>query len=163
MARRTFFSFHYEKDSWRAGQVRNSGLFTSNIEKVGFIDKAQWEQIESQGADKVKKWIDDQLLGTSVTVVLIGSETSDRKWVKYELQQSNLRGNGIIGVFIHKVKDSTGSVSPKGDTAFGNIFEDAKGNRCYFHQLYKTYDWVDDNGRGNISSWIEEAAKSAGK
>ena len=34
--------------------------------------------------------------GTSVTVVLIGKETSDRKYVQYEIQRSYQEGKGIF-------------------------------------------------------------------
>ena len=37
MARQTFFSFHYERDAWRAGQVRNCNLLPTN-DQHGFID-----------------------------------------------------------------------------------------------------------------------------
>ena len=30
MARRSFFSFHYKPDNWRAGQVRNMGMVDGN-------------------------------------------------------------------------------------------------------------------------------------
>ncbi len=39
MARRVFFSFHYERDVWRAGQVRNSWV-TKDREEAGFWDAA---------------------------------------------------------------------------------------------------------------------------
>lgn len=91
MSRKTFFSFHFERDSWRAGQVRNSGLFKGN--EAGFIDKADWEEVKRKGDQAIKKWIDDQLYGTSVTVVLIGNETAERKYVGYEIEQSAKRGN----------------------------------------------------------------------
>ena len=28
---------------------------------------------------------------------------------------------------------------------------------------YKTYDWVNDDGRSNLGTWIEAAAKAAGR
>lgn len=33
---------HFERDAWRAGQVRNSGL--TKGEDAGFIDKAEWKR-----------------------------------------------------------------------------------------------------------------------
>jgi len=30
-------------------------------------------------------------------------------------------------------------------------------------EIYKTHDWIDDNGRENLGDWIEKAAKAAGR
>ena len=76
MARHVFFSFHYERDIWRASQVRNSWVTQPNRESSGFWDAASWEEVKKKGDLEVKKWIRDQMKGTSVTVVLIGTETS---------------------------------------------------------------------------------------
>ncbi|WP_198399996.1 TIR domain-containing protein [Bradyrhizobium yuanmingense] len=92
MARYTFFSFHYERDVWRAGQVRNSWV-TKERAAAGFLDSAKWEEVKKKGEDAIHNWIDQQLLGTSVTVVLVGTETSMRKYVDYEITESHKRGN----------------------------------------------------------------------
>ncbi len=98
MARRVFFSFYYERDVWRAGQVRNSWV-TKDRESAGFWDAAAWEEVQRKGPGAVEKWIDDQLTGTSVTVVLIGAETSTRPYVGYEIKQSYTKGNGMLGIY----------------------------------------------------------------
>ena len=77
MARRVFFSFHYDNDINRSMTVRNSWVIQGK-EAAGFIDKAEFEQIKRQGESAIHRWIDRQLEGTSVTVVLIGSETFNR-------------------------------------------------------------------------------------
>jgi hypothetical protein len=46
---------------------------TKDRESAGFWDAAAWEEVKKKGNDAIEKWIDDQLKGTSVTVVLIGS------------------------------------------------------------------------------------------
>lgn len=161
MARKTFFSFHFERDSWRAGQVRNSGLFKGD--DAGFIDKADWEEVKRKGDQAIKRWIDEQLHGTSTTVVLIGSETSERKYVGYEIEQSAKRGNGLIGIYIHRVKDVNGRTDTKGKNPFDNWYYERNGKNVYFSEIYPTYDWVNDNGRDNLGKWIEAAAKKAGK
>jgi hypothetical protein len=158
MARRAFFSFHYKNDVWRANQVRNSWV-TQGKEAVGFVDSADFEKIEKEGDAAIKKWIDGQLNGTSVTVVLIGSDTSNRPYVKYELQKSYERGNGILGAHIHKLKDKDGKTSSKGSTTFGELGKDKNGNIVYFFQIAKEYDYVDDDGYKNLGDWIEDAAK----
>lgn len=162
MARKVFFSFHYANDVWRAMQVRNSWV-TQDKEAAGFIDKAEFEQVERQGENAVKNWIDKQLSGTSVTVVFIGSETSNRDYVKYELEESWKKGNGILGIFVHQNKDKDGNTSVKGSSTFGPIFTSYKDEKKYFYERFETYDWVDDNGYANMGKWIEDAAKKAGR
>lgn len=163
MARKTFFSFHYKNDVWRANIVRNSWVTKDDKEAAGFIDAADFEKIEKEGEEAIHKWINKQLDGTSVTVVLIGVDTSNRPYVKYELQKSYEKGNGMLGIYIHKLKDKDGNTSTKGSNHFGEIGKDEKGNAVYFSSAYTTYDWVDDDGYKNMAKWIEEAAMKAGR
>lgn len=163
MARSVFFSFHYENDVWRANIVRNSWVTKPDRSSAGFIDSAEFEEIKKGGDAAIKKWIDNQLIGTSVTVVLIGAETADREYVKYELSKSYSKGNGMLGIYIHKLKDKNGNTSAKGTNYFGEIGKDRDGNPVYFSSSYTTYDWVDDDGYNNLGKWVEDAAKKAGK
>ena len=163
MARRVFFSFHYERDIWRASQVRNSWVTKPDREAAGFWDAASWEEAKKKGDAAIKKWIDDQLTGTSVTVVLIGAETSNRDYVKYELQESWEKGNGILGIYIHQMKDINGKTDTKGSNTFGPIFTSPSDDKKYFSERFPTYDWVDDGGYNKLGDWVETAAKKAGK
>lgn len=163
MARKTFFSFHYKNDVWRANQVRNSWVTKDSNEAAGFVDSADFEKVEKEGEATIKRWIDNQLVGTSVTVVLIGTDTSNRPYVQYELQKSYSKGNGMLGIYIHKLKDKDGNTSTKGDNKFGEIGKDSNGNAVYFSVDYPCYDWVDDDGYNNMGKWIEAAAKKAGR
>ena len=163
MARRTFFSFHYKNDVWRANVVRNSWVTKPDREAAGFVDSAAFEEIKKKGDQAIKNWIDGQLKGTSVTVVLIGSETSTRPYVKYEVTQSFGKGNGMLGIYIQGIKDQYGNTSVKGSNQFGEIGKDRNGNAVYFSTAYPTYDWVADNGRDNIGAWIRAAATAAGR
>jgi len=159
MARKTFFSFHYERDAWRSGQVRNCNMLSKD-DQSGFIDAVDWESIERQGDDAVKRWINDQLKGTSVTVVLIGAETAGRPWVRHEIIQSWNRGNGIVGVWIHNIKDQDG----KTDTSGRNPFDQFKlPDGTLLSSVCKIYDWVLDDGRKNLGMWIEEAFETRAK
>jgi len=163
MARRTFFSFHYENDVWRANIVRHSWVTKPDREAAGFVDAADFEEIKKGGDAAIKKWIDGQLSGTSVTAVLIGSDTNNREYIKYELEQSWKKGNGILGIYIHKLKDKDGNTSLAGSNSFGPIFTSPNDNKKYFFEQFPTFDWVDNDGYNNLGSWIEEAAKKAGK
>jgi hypothetical protein len=60
VAHRTFFSFHYERDVWRASIVRNSAQLKSNITPE-FIDASLWEATKLKGDDAIRKLINDAL------------------------------------------------------------------------------------------------------
>jgi len=155
VSRKIFFSFHYERDAWRASQVRNSNVVASEDE-YGFIDAADWESIKKKGDAAVESWIGDQLKNTSVTTVLIGAETASREWVQYEILKSWNRGNGIVGIRIHNIKDQ----SQKTDVVGHNPLEDFKHpDGILLSSICKTYDWVTDDGRKNLGAWADEAAK----
>jgi hypothetical protein len=160
MARKVFFSFHHKGDIGRIGQVRNSPL--TKDKDVGFVDEADWESIKRRGDDAVKRWIDNQLNGTSVTIVLIGSETASRPWVKYEILESYKKKNGLFGIYVHNLKDfRNGYTSSKGANPFENIkFRDSNQTLA---DVCPVYDWINDNGYQNIDRWIELAAKKVGK
>jgi hypothetical protein len=142
MARKTFFSFAYERDAWRAGQIRNSNLIASEDE-YGFIDGVDWESIKRQGDDAIKRWIKDQLKNTSVTAVLIGTETADREWVQYEIVESWNRGNGLVGIWIHDIIDRDRKTDAQGRNPF-ELFTLPNGTRL--SAVCKTYNWVSDDG-----------------
>jgi len=146
MARRVFFSFKY-KDVSRAMVVRNSWV-PKGKEAAGFVDAADFEKIKRQGDQAIKNWIDKQLEGTSVTVVLVGEKTCSSRWVKYEIQKSIKRGNGLLGIDVSKIKDLQGNTS-------GRCGRIPKG--------YSFYLWNNDDGHKNMGSWIEKAAKDAGR
>jgi hypothetical protein len=159
MARKIFFSFHYERDAWRAGQVRNCNVVSSE-DQYGFIDAADWESIKKKGDAAIEGWIDDQLENTTVTGLLIGAETADREWVQQEILKSWNRGNGIVGIRIHNIKDQ----NQKTDTAGRNPLDDFKlPDGTILSSVCKTYDWVIDDGRKNLGKWADEAAEIRAK
>lgn len=164
MARRVFFSFHYERDAVRAGQVRNSNVIKNkSIETSDFIDAAKWEDVKRGGDEAIKRWIENQLSGTSVTIVLIGAKTSERKWIKYEIDESLKKENGLLGIYIHKCPLFDGTTDTKGENPFDKLYFDRNGRKEYLSEIYKTYDWIDDHGRENLGDWIEKSARAAGR
>jgi hypothetical protein len=163
MARRVFFSFHYEADVWRAGQVRNSWVTKVDREAAGFWDAAAWEEVKRGGDAAVKRWIDGQLAGTSVTVVLIGAQTASREYVNYEITQSHNRGSGLLGIYVDQCRDRFGNSCWRGVNPFADLYVQANGYRTYLSHMYPTYDWLADGGYHNLPFWIENAARAAGR
>ena len=138
--------------------VRNSWV-TQGKEAAGFIDKAEFEKIKRQGDKAVYTWIDKQLEGTSVTVVLIGAETLNRPFVCYEIRESLKRGNAVIGIYIDNIKDMrTLMTSVRGNVhAVIGYYKD--GSPAYFDSICDgIYDYTLQNGYINMGSWIEAAA-----
>lgn len=153
MARKVFYSFHYKRDSQRAAQVRNSHVI-ANSDQYGVIDSVEWEKIEREGEEAIKRWINEQLKYTSVTAILIGAETANREWVQYEIERSWERGNGLVGVRIHNVKDLDGKTDSAGRNPLDEIY---LKDGTPLSKLCKTYDWCNDKGIENLGSWAEEA------
>ena len=146
MSRNVFFSFKYE-DVSRAMVVRNSWV-TQGKNAAGFIDSADFEEVKRKGDKAIQNWIDNQLKGTSVTVVLVGEKTCNSRWVKYEIEKSKEIGNGLIGIDISKIKN----LQKKTSERCGQI---PKG--------YPFYLWFKEDGYENMGDWIEKAAKAAGR
>ena len=171
MARRVFFSFHHQKDSWRVSQVRNSWVTQKGTTNT-FLDAADWEAVQRKGEAAVKEWIDKQMLGTGVTVVLIGRETSTRSYVQYEIRQSIKKRKGLLGIYIHQIKDRKGRTTAKGRNPFDDFT--ATRNDPWFgwlgfrstqslSDIFRCFDWEADNGRTNMPDWIEDEARRANR
>ncbi|MGD1836996.1 MAG: TIR domain-containing protein [Nitrososphaeraceae archaeon] len=160
MVRNVFFSFHFDQDAWRVGQVRNC---VTTMNKTPFLDDTDWESIKRGGDTAITRWIDTQLEGTSVTVVLIGRYTSQRRYVRYELRKSWEQNKGILGIYIHNCKNYRGETDMQGSLDFGINFIDKYGIGKSFSERFSIYDWVHHNGRMNIERWIEESAIQAGR
>ena len=157
--RRVFYSFHYEQDNWRAGQVRNIGAIEGN-EPASDND---WESITGRGETAIRQWIDDQMSGRSCVVVLIGTRTAGRKWVKYEIEKAWKDGKGLLGVYIHNLKDADGDQSAKG----ANPFDDFNVNGTPLSSIVTAYNPPSTTStnvyahiRDNMADWIEEALGS---
>jgi hypothetical protein len=158
MARKVFFSFCWD-DNWAVNQIRNIGTFETMNKK--FTDHADIEAVKRSSNESIKKWINDQLDGATVTCVLIGSDTSQSKWVSYEIDRSLERKMGVFGIFVHKIKGKDGLTSPKGQNPFHHL---SNVNLNAYDPSIEcntstTYECISDN----IEKWIERAAKQAGR
>jgi hypothetical protein len=145
MARKVFFSFHYQRDLWRVNVVRNSAMI-DGVSAAGFHDQSLWEETKKKGDAAVRNLIDTGLDGTSATVVLIGAETANRKFVVYEIEKSVARGNGLLGVLIHNIKDQNGRTDSLGAVPAALTKAGAP-----------VYTWE----YGKLGEWVEKAYQAA--
>jgi len=106
MARNVYFAFdHEDVKSFRANVVRNSWVMS----KYKFKDSSIWEESKEKSVTKLKDLIDGSLVGTSVTCVLTGSNTYNRRFVRYEIVKSFAMKKGLLSVGINWIKDKYGN------------------------------------------------------
>ena len=200
MARRTFFSFHYGPDVWRAWNVRNCWVVRPQDQlSAGFFDSSVFEASKKESDDALKTFLRKGMENTSVTCVLAGTNTSQRRWVRYEMARSIIKGNGLLTVFIHGVENTKKQTSQKGTNPLSQMglyksndrifLAELKGRKWVQYSDYtraipsadlwcsipmtnqvtplsthcRNYDFVTQEGRTNIGTWIEAAASSAGR
>src|SRR5271169_2126713 len=104
MAKLFYCAFQYQDViDFRANVVRKHN-FTEGVESAGYYDHSIWEDAKNTNPAVLKRLINDELENTSVTVVLIGSDTWARRWVRYEIFKSIQRGNRVLGIHINSIK-----------------------------------------------------------
>ena len=135
---------------------------------MGVVDGNQptsdndWEEVTGGGDSAIEDWISSQLTGRTCTVVLVGSNTANRKWINYEIIQSWNRGKGVVGIYINGLRNSENHISPKGNNPFDYItLGDSKLSavvKCYNPQGTNSqarYNWI----KQHLPNAIEEAIR----
>jgi hypothetical protein len=158
VARKVFYSFHYVPDNWRASQVRQMGV----IEGDAPVSDNDWETVTKGGDAAIEKWIASQMSGKSCAVVLIGANTAGRKWINHEIVKAWNDKKGVVGIYIHNLKDSDKKQSTKGSNPFDWITFGT--NKAKLSTVAKTYDppYSDSTDvyayiKNNLSDWVEAA------
>lgn len=119
MAKRVFFSFHYQDViDFRANVVRNHWLLKDDREEAGFFDASIWEETKKSGEAALKNLIHGGLKNTSNSCVLVGTETYKRPWVIYEIFKSIDVGNHLFAVHINGIKGKDQKTKSKGINPF---------------------------------------------
>lgn len=160
--RQVFYSFHFERDYWRAGTVRNIGVIEGNKP----APDNEWEEVKKGGDDAIKKWIKEQMKYRSCAVVLVGTHTANRKWINYEIKESWDSGMGVVGIHIYGLKNQDGYISTKGNNPFDSFTIGDKDMsaivKCYDptgSNSKEKYDWISKY----LSDAVEEAINIRGK
>lgn len=116
MAKRVYFAFHYQDViDFRANVVRKHNIM-QGVESAGYYDCSIWEEARKKGDLAIKRMINAELQNTSVTAILIGSQTFARPWVRYEMMKSVERGNLVLGIHINGISGRNQETKPLGPT-----------------------------------------------
>ncbi len=160
MARRVFFSFHFDGDFWRTQQVRNMG----SLEGQSLCTANAWEEVKRKGNAAIERWIEDNMHGKSCVIALVGAQTANRPWVIHELSKGWNDGKGVLAVRIDKLLDSKGLGSTAGANPLAKVtFQNSQRTLADVAPL-KTPAGLDSKAvyasiANNIEAWIEEAIR----
>jgi hypothetical protein len=157
--RQIFYSFHYDNDVFRVQQIRNMGALEENTP----VSANDWETVKRGGDASIERWIDENMRYRSCVVVLVGEETHKRKWVKHEIKKAWEDGKGLLGIYIHNLKDPRTGICSKGINPFEQFtFNDrtklSTKVSCYNPDITDAYNDI----KNNIESWVERAIKDRG-
>lgn len=151
--RQVFYSFHFDKDVMRVQQIRNIGALEDNKP----VSENDWEAVKREGDGAIKAWINRAMSNRSCVVVLVGTDTVDRKWVQYEIEKAWDDNKGLFGIYIHNLRDPTTGKCLQGLNPFASwIFEksgDIAHIACYNPNPTDAYG---DIAR-NMDKWVETA------
>jgi len=146
--RQVFYSFHYDNDVFRVQQIRNIGAIEGNSPAA----PNQWEQIKSGSDTAIKKWIDDNMAYRSCVVVLVGTDTANRKWVKYEIEKAWSEGKGVVGIHIHNLSCPRNGTCISGKNSFTQFTYKGKD----LSDIVKCYNPSPSNAYNDISNNMEK-------
>lgn len=156
MARRVFYSFHYNPDCSRAALVRNMGVVEGNQS----ASDNDWETVKRGGDAAIQRWIDSQLDGKSCAVVLIGANTAGRKWINYEIVKAWNDGKGVLGIYVHNLKGLNQMQTTQGTNPFTlitygttTLASKVKAYNPPFSDSKQVYRYIADH----LADWFEEA------
>lgn len=152
--RQIFYSFHFDNDVMRVQQIRNIGALEDNKP----VSVNEWEAVKRGGDAAIKKWIDDNMNYHSCVVVLIGTETANRRWVKHEIIKAWNERRGLLGVYVHNINCPRNGKCRKGPNPFDAIaFDDgtklSTKVTCYDPSANNAYADI----AKNLESWVEKA------
>jgi antiphage defense system Thoeris ThsB-like protein len=100
--RKVYFAFRY-KDIMRVNNVRQSGKIGYDEERNPreFYDRSIWEQRSISDPGSLKKIMREGVDHSSVVCVLVGTDTWQSRWVKYEIARSVIDTKGLLAVHIN--------------------------------------------------------------
>jgi hypothetical protein len=159
MVKSAFFSFHYDRDAWRVQQIINMG----KLEGQPLLSPQKWEEIKRRGEQAIKNWIAEQMKYKSAVVVFVGSQTAQRRWVKYEIAYAWDNRKPLVGVRINGLADRYGQTDTQGSNPFKMVNLKGGGTVGDYVTLHtpsgSTSQQVYASISNNLSSWVDNAYK----
>jgi hypothetical protein len=153
---RLFFSFDFTEDLWRASVVRNRWIADPSLAEGGFWE-ARFSEGNSPTGVELERFVDEQVEASDVTVVLIGTRTSDCSHVMHAIRRSVELGRGLLGIYVDQCRNRYGSLGLRGRNPFEDVVVVRDGREEPLAESVPIHDWVDDDGFSNLALWIDDA------
>ena len=152
--RQVFYSFHFDNDVMRVQQVRNMGVIEGNVP----VSANDWETVKRRGDSAIKTWIDEAMNYRSTVIVLVGSQTAKRPWVRHEIEKAWNEQKAVLGIYVHNLKCPRQGYDSKGTNPFESI--NLKNGKklseivlCHNPDPKDAYSDI----KNNLELWIEYA------
>ena len=164
MTRRVFYSFYYQEDATRVQNIKNIGV----VEGQRIVNSNEWETVKRKGDAAIKNWIDEAMKYTSCTIVLVGAQTADRKWVQYEIKHSFDEKRPIFGIYIDQLKDFYGQTTTRGENPFARWTIGEGKKQISLDRIIPVYDpkvtgkTAYNVIREKLERWVEDAINRGG-
>jgi len=156
MPRKAFYIYQHTRDYWRANQIRQMGIVQGPLPVT---DQRRKENMARKDV-YIQKWLDEEMRDKPIAIVLIGHRTANRKWINYEIDKAWKDNKGILGIYVHRLKDHNGEQSQRGYNPFRYVRP--KGVKLEY--VLPTYDppYRDSTHayahiRNFLPQWIEHA------
>ncbi|MDX9704062.1 MAG: TIR domain-containing protein [Candidatus Auribacterota bacterium] len=95
--RKVFVSYHHKNDQAYADWLRRSLAAQLDV----FVDRSLRVPIDSNDSEYINRVIrEDQIVGSSITVVLCGPETFKRKYVDWEIRSTLHHEHALLGLVL---------------------------------------------------------------
>lgn len=95
--RKVFVSYHHQQDQAYADWLRDGLSAQLDV----FVDRSLREPVDSNDPEYINRVIrENQIVGSSVTVVLCGPETYKRKYVDWEIRSTLHHQHALLGVVL---------------------------------------------------------------
>jgi MTH538 TIR-like domain (DUF1863) len=149
-----FYSFHFDNDVMRVQQIRQMGMIDGDEP----VSKNEWETVKRSGSGAIERWIDDNMKYKRCVVVLIGTDTHTRPWVKHEIRKAWADNRGLLGIHIHNLRCPNQGTCARGTNPFDQFnFNDGSGRLVvppvYDPPAHDAYNHI----KNNLAGWVEDA------
>lgn len=149
-----FYSFHFDNDVMRVQQIRQMGMIDGDEP----VSKNDWETVKRNGNASIEKWIENNMKYKRCVVVLIGTQTHARPWVKHEIRKAWSDGRGLLGIHIHNLRCPNNGTCTKGTNPFEQFTFKERNDRVITPPVYDppandAYGYI----KSNLAAWVEDA------